>query len=281
MSIAGSNHLGPSLRDADLQRIVRLVRERSGITLHPGKRELVAARLQHRLRATGHTSYSDYLRFAESDVTGHELRALLDAIATNHTNFYREHEHFAYLVDKVLPPLVTRGGPINLWSCACSTGEEPTTLAVTVLDALPPGREIPLRILASDISTKALRAATAGVYPMDRVGAIPRPILSKYFERGLGAQDGLARVGPAIRKVIDYRRLNLLDVDLLGDTFDAIFCRNVMIYFDVEVQQRVVATLERHLAPGGFLFVAHSETLNNVRHRLRWVAPAVYQRVLS
>ena len=281
MPTLGVSHVGPSLGDADLQRIVRLVRERSGITLHPGKRELVAARLHQRLRATGHTTYSDYLRFAESDTSGQELRALLDAIATNHTNFFRENEHFAYLVDTVLPPLLTRGRPITLWSAACSTGEEPTTLAVTVLDALPAGGAIPLRILASDISTKALQAAAAGVYPMHRVGAIPRPLLSRYFERGLGAQEGLARVGPAVRRVIDYRRINLLEVDLLGDSFDAIFCRNVLIYFDLEVQQRVVAMLERHLAPGAFLFVAHSETLNNLRHGLRWVAPAVYQRTLS
>jgi chemotaxis protein methyltransferase CheR len=272
----GGSHAGPSLRDAELQRIVRLVRDRSGITLHAGKRELVAARLHKRLRATGLSSYSDYLRYVETDHTGGELRELLDAIATNHTNFFREHEHFAFMVDKVLPPLLARGDRINLWSAACSTGEEPTTLAVSLLDAI--NRPVPLRILASDMSNKALAVATTGVYSMDKVAMIPRPLLARYFERGLGAQDGLARVGPAVRKVIDYRRLNLLEVDWLGETFDAIFCRNVMIYFDAEVQQRVVAMLERHLAPGAYLFVAHAETLNGLNHGLRWVGPAVYQK---
>jgi chemotaxis protein methyltransferase CheR len=269
---------GPSLRDAELQRIMRLVRDRSGIALHAGKRELVAARLSKRLRATGVTSYKDYLRLVETDRTGGELSELLDAIATNHTNFFREHEHFAFMVDKVLPLLLARGARINLWSAACSSGEEPTTLAVSILDALPPGCPIPLRILASDMSNKALAIATGGVYPMDKVAAVPRRLLGKYFERGLGAQAGLARVGPAVRRVIDYRRINLLDVEWLGEGFDAIFCRNVMIYFDSEVQQRVVAMLERHLAPGGYLFVAHSETLNGLKHGLRWVIPAVYQR---
>jgi len=278
VSVAPGSFVGPTLRDADLQRIVRLVRDRSGITLHAGKRELVAARLQKRLRAIGLDSYRDYLRFVETDHTGGELRELLDAIATNHTNFFREREHFAFMVDKVLPTLLARGAGINLWSAACSTGEEPTTLAVSILDALPPGCPIPLRILASDMSNKALAIAAGGVYPMDKVAAIPRRLLGRYFERGLGAQAGLARVGPAVRRVIEYRRINLLDVEWLGDTFDAIFCRNVMIYFDSEVQQRVVAMLERHLAPGGYLFVAHSETLNGLDHGLRWVIPAVYQR---
>jgi chemotaxis protein methyltransferase CheR len=276
--MAPGSFAGPSLRDAELHRIVRLVRDRSGIALHAGKRELVAARLTKRLRATGVTSYRDYLRLVETDRTGGELGELLDAIATNHTNFFREHEHFAFMVDKVLPLLLARGARINLWSAACSSGEEPTTLAVSILDALPPGCPIPLRILASDMSNKALAIATGGVYPMDKVAAVPRRLLGKYFERGLGAQAGLARVGPAVRRVIDYRRINLLDVEWLGEGFDAIFCRNVMIYFDSEVQQRVVAMLERHLAPGGYLFVAHSETLNGLKHGLRWVIPAVYQR---
>jgi len=174
--------------------------------------------------------------------------------------------------------LLARGARINLWSAACSSGEEPTTLAVSILDALPAGCPIRLRILASDMSNKALAIATGGVYPMDKVAAIPRRLLGKYFERGLGAQAGLARVGPAVRRVIDYRRINLLDVEWLGEGFDAIFCRNVMIYFDSEVQQRVVTMLERHLAPGGYLFVAHSETLNGLKHGLRWILPAVYQR---
>jgi chemotaxis protein methyltransferase CheR len=272
---------GPALRDPELKRIARLVRERSGITLHGGKRELVAARLQRRLRATGFKSYGDYLRFVETDRTGRELRELLDAIATNHTNFFREHEHFAYLVDTVLPPLLEAGRGINLWCAACSTGEEPATAAVSLLEALPPGGEARLRILASDISHKALAVAAAGVYPIEKIAPIPRPLLTKYFERGLGSETGLARVGRAVRRVIEYRHLNLLDVQYLGNTFDAIFCRNVMIYFDTEIQQRVVAMLERHLAPGGYLFVAHSETLNGVSHDLRWVAPAVYRRRLA
>jgi chemotaxis protein methyltransferase CheR len=281
VSVIAGSCAGADLRDAELQRIVRLVGARSGITLHAGKRELVAARLQRRLRATGITSFAEYLRFVETDHTGDELRELLDAIATNHTTFFREHEHFTFVVNTVLPPLLPSGRRITLWSAACSTGEEPTTLALSLLEAVPAGAGTRLRILASDLSRTALATAAAGVYPMEKVAPIPRPLLSKYFERGLGAQTGLARVGPAVRGIVEYRRINLLDAGWLGETFDAIFCRNVMIYFDAQVQQRVVAMLERHLAPGGYLFIAHSETLNGVSHGLRWVAPSVYRRGLA
>ena len=134
------------------------------------------------------------------------------------------------------------------------------------------------RLLASDLSTKVLAIARPGVYKIDRVQGVPPALLHKYFERGLGQQEGLARVVPEVRHHIEYRALNLIAMDPLDRVFDFIFCRNVMIYFDKPVQQRVVSMLERHLAPGGYLFVSHSESLNGIRHGMRWVAPAVYRR---
>jgi chemotaxis protein methyltransferase CheR len=265
---------GPQLRDAELQQIARLVYSQSGITLGGGKKALVAARLQKRLRAGGFPSYRAYLSHLEADTSGHELSALLDAVATNHTSFFREEEHFGFLTHTVVPPLRARGS-IRCWSAACSTGEEPVTLALTLLEAMP-GADV--RVLASDLSRKALADAAAGVYPMTRTSNIPRGLLAKYFERGLGADDGRARVGAALRRTISYRRMNLLEIGTMPEKYDVIFCRNVMIYFDLPVQQRVVENLERQLAPGGYLFIAHSESLNGVRHHLRWVAPAVYQR---
>jgi chemotaxis protein methyltransferase CheR len=264
------------LGDREMQAIAALVYRQCGITLHDGKRELVAARLQRRLRHHGFRSYSEYLRFLEQDSTGGELVALLDAIATNHTSFFREPQHFTTLTDRLLPDLAGRAGARALlgWSAACSTGQEPYTITIALLQR---GFER-FRLLASDISTKALATARGGVYRLDEVASLPQPILRAYFERGLGEQAGLARVAGAVRQHVEFQRLNLLEVTRLARTFDFIFCRNVMIYFDRDVRQRVVSMLERHLAPGGVLFVSHSESLNGISHGLRWMAPAVYQR---
>jgi chemotaxis protein methyltransferase CheR len=265
-----------TLSDRDLRAIIQLVYEKSGITLHEGKRELVTARLQKRLRHLGLSSFQDYLARLHKDPTGEELTLLLDAIATNHTSFFREAQHFTYLRDQVLPGLAGKahGAGLEAWCAASSTGEEPVTIAITLLEA---GIDR-FRLLASDISTKALAAARQATYKLDRVERIPQPLLRKYFQRGLGEQAGLARVASDIRRLIEYRALNLIAMARLDRVFDVIFCRNVMIYFDRAVQQRVVAMLEQHLAPGGYLFISHSESLNGVTHALQWVAPAVYRR---
>jgi chemotaxis protein methyltransferase CheR len=267
-----------ALTDREMDHIVRLVYERSGITLHRGKRALVIARLHKVLRAGGFGSFSDYVQHVERDQTGHELSVLLDAITTNHTSFFREDEHFNYLASRVVPPLAAADRPLRVWCAACSTGQEPVTLAVTLMEALPPAQHHRIRLLASDISTRALRAAAAGVYPAKTTAHVPLPILKGYFERGLGADEGKVRVQARVRRAVEYRRLNLIEIDDLHETFDVVFCRNVMIYFDKAVQQRVVSMLERHLAPGGFLFIAHSESLNGLSHALKWMSPAVYQR---
>jgi chemotaxis protein methyltransferase CheR len=264
------------LSDAALSRIVRIVYERSGIALHTGKRALVVARLQKRLRAGGFSNFREYLAYVEHDTSDAEITALLDAIATNHTSFFREPQHFAFLRSTVVPALAKT--PIRIWSAACSSGEEPVTIGITLLDALESQHHGRIRILASDLSAKALATASAGIYTMERVAAIPLDVLRRHFERGLGAQTGQARVAAHVRRLIEYRQLNFLEMSDLGERFEVIFCRNVMIYFDRDVQQRVVSLLERHLAPGGYLFISHSESLNGISHSLRWVAPAIYQR---
>jgi chemotaxis protein methyltransferase CheR len=203
---------------------------------------------------------------------------LIDAISTNHTSFFREDEHFRFLAAHVVPPLAAGGRPVRVWCAACSTGQEPVSLAVTLMDALPASHHSSIRLLASDISMRALKTASAGVYPMRMAQGVPPAVLKTYFERGLGADEGKVRVRAQVRRTIEYRRLNLIEIDGLGETFDVVFCRNVMIYFDKAVQQRVVSMIERHLAPGGYLFIAHSESLNGLSHELKWIAPAVYQR---
>jgi chemotaxis protein methyltransferase CheR len=265
------------LTDQDLRKVVRLVYDRSGITLHEGKRSLVMARLQKRLRHHGMSSFSSYLTHVERDRSGEELTLLLDAIATNHTYFFREEQHFAYMTSRVVPEwrAHTSGGPLRIWCAASSTGEEPYTISMSLADLTP---AVEFGMLASDLSTKALKAAKAGVYKLSSVESLPADLLRRHFEKGMGEQAGFARVSANVRKRVAFRNLNLLEINDVGERFDVIFCRNVMIYFDKAVQQRVVTMLERHLKPGGYLFISHSESLNGVTHGLRWMAPAVYQR---
>jgi chemotaxis protein methyltransferase CheR len=260
--------------DRDLAAIIRLVYERSGIALHPGKRQLVTARLQKRVRAGGFGSFAAYLRHVQDDASGSAMTALLDAIATNHTHFFREARHFDFLAERLPELAAHRGGTVEGWCAACATGEEPYTILMRLHEA----RHENVRLLASDISTKALATARAGVYRLDKVGDVPLPLLRTYFEKGLGEQAGLARVRAGLRRAVEFRALNLLEITSLGRQFDFIFCRNVMIYFDKAVQQRVVTMLERHLVPGGYLFIAHSESLTGIAHGLRPVMPAVFRK---
>lgn len=271
--------VSPELSDRDLAAIVRLVYERSGITLHAGKRALVSARLQKRLRQGGFDGFRDYVRLLQDDPSGDEVLTLLDAIATNHTFFFREPQHFTYLAETVLPPLCNRPdrGPILGWSAGCSTGEEPYTIAMTLLERFGDEAASRVRLLASDLSRRALAHATAGVYKVERVADVPRHLALKYFDRRTAHAQGVVRVGDAVRRLVEFRRLNLIQPPTLP-RFAFIFCRNVMIYFDRHVQQRVVAELEARLAPGGYLFTSHSESLNSLRHGLTWVAPSVYRR---
>jgi len=262
------------LTDRDMTRIAQLVYERSGITLHDGKRPLVVARLQKRLRALALETFAQYLKYLDGDKGSEELVLLLDAIATNHTYFFREEQHFKLLAEKIVPKHRQTRQPLNIWCAACSTGEEPYTIAMTLGELNPP---MDFRMLASDISTKALRAAQAGVYKMQAVEKLPIEILRKYFEKGMGDTAGFARVRKELRDNITFKHINLLEVPAFDTKFDVIFCRNVMIYFDRAVQQRVVNALERHLRPGGYLFISHSESLNGVTHGMRWIAPAAYQ----
>jgi chemotaxis protein methyltransferase CheR len=268
-----------ALSDRDLRTLARLIYDRAGITLHDGKKALVTARLQKRVRTGGFGSFAEYVKFIESDRSGDEVVLLLDAIATNHTSFFREPQHFEFLTQTILPSLKTPGRRgLNVWSAACSSGEEPYTIGMALADVVPPEELAHVRILASDLSTKVLRAAREGVYKMDRVEGLPRELLRRHFEKGMGAQDGLCRVSARIRQLVEFDRLNLLEIADLGRRFDVIFCRNVMIYFDRAVQQKVVSMLERHLAPNGWLLISHSESLNGIQHGLQWSAPAVYRR---
>jgi chemotaxis protein methyltransferase CheR len=272
--------LSPECTDRDLAAIVRMVYESSGITLHAGKRALVSARLQKRLRQTGVSSFHDYVKLLQRDVSGEELTEMLDAITTNHTSFFREPQHFEFLAQTVLEPLRDRSRikPILGWSAACSTGEEAYTLAITACQAVGEDAGRRVRLLASDISSRAIERAAAGAFRAERTAEMPRHLVLKYFQRSPLPQPGVLQVTPAVRQMIEFRRLNLLQAPPPGPPFDFIFCRNVLIYFDRVAQQRVIESLEARLARGGYLFISHSESLNGLQHGLTWVAPAIYRR---
>jgi len=268
------------LSEHDLQAIAQFVYARSGIALNDGKRALVTARLQKHVRAGGFRSFGEYLHFVAQDESGDELVQLLDAIATNHTSFFREPQHFDFLANVALPDVMAQGQGtrLHMWSAGCATGEEPYSLAMTLIDTLVPGCLPAVRIFASDLSATALTRARGGIYPLERLALLPHDVVRRHFEKGLGAQTGLARVNGRAQQLVSFARLNLVDVDDLGQRFAFIFCRNVMIYFDQAMRQRVAAVLERHLVPGGYLFLSHAETLHGIDHSLHQVAPAVYQR---
>lgn len=271
-SIAIADPIRP-LANVEFERIRELARRTFGLDLRPGKQELVSARLQHLVRTGGFRSYHEYYRHVLSDSSGEALMALIDALTTNHTAFLREPDHFEFLRKSVLPALA-RQLSIQIWSAACSTGEEVWTLLLLLRDTLPASRFL---VIGSDISRKALGFAARGVYPAERVSALPRAWQEFGFAREAGKM-GSYSVKAALRACAQFRRLNLIQPISWPAPFPVIFCRNVMIYFDQPTQRKVIANLTASLEPGGYLFVGHSESFSGIEHGLDYVRPAVYRK---
>ena len=272
---------GLQLSEAQYTKLAQLVYRLAGIHLGAGKKELLRARLASRLRTVGCSDVKEYIRRLEDDSGGQELISFLDCITTNKTDFFREAMHFDFLVQDVLPQmdkLCQGNAPFRLWSAACSTGEEPYTLAMVLRENPQFWERRGLSFLASDLSTKVLEKARQGVYALDRVASMPRQLLTRYFQRGANRWNGYVRVRPDLRSMVRYERINLMDPFKLGEPFQVIFCRNVMIYFDKPTQERLVDKFYSCLVKGGYLFVGHSESLTGIRHRLGYVRPAVYRR---
>lgn len=260
------------------ERFKTLIYDKSGITLGPQKEALVSARVGKRMRALGIQDVKAYLDFVIDDQSGAELVHLLDAISTNVTSFYREPVHYDVLA-KLLAQWRSEGQTkFRLWCAASSTGEEPYCLAMTGLEALGPDADY--RILATDISTRVLHTAREGAYPHAKMHPVPRPLLQKYFELDRSAgQHYVAR--DALRRVLSFCRLNLSQPPFpMKGPLDAVFCRNVMIYFDNRVRGALIRDVERLLRPGGYLMIGHSESLAGITTRLENVQPAVYRKPL-
>ena len=261
------------LAPIEFEQIRQLARSAFGLDLKPGKEEMVAARLRRILRDGGFHSYREYHRHVIADSTGRSLAAMIDALATNHTAFLREPSHFDFFREQVIP-LYAQRDPVEVWCAACSTGEEVWTLAFLLNDALPARR---IQLVATDISNKALRIAQRGVYLVDRCAGLTPAWLKRYFTAEGNPPEAYC-VSAAIRRQVTFQRANLLTPAAGGRRFPAIFCRNVMIYFDQETQGRVVAQLTEHLEPGGYLFVGHAESLTRISHGLEYVRPAIYRK---
>ncbi len=257
------------------QQFRELIYGLSGISLSEGKVGLVRSRVGKRMRTLNIAGYDEYFQHIVEDPTGEEIIHLLDVISTNVTSFFREESHF-----QLLAQVLRRWGPeqcsrLRLWSTACSTGEEPYTMAMTVLEATA-GRPVDLKILATDLSTRVLDRARSGLYGADRAAGIPRPLRDKYFIRE-PKHPSIYRVGPELRRTVTFARLNLAQVPFpMSGPFDVIFCRNVMIYFDADVRRRLLAQIQRLLRPGGYLFVGHSESLSGLTPGLKSVQASVY-----
>ncbi|WP_434031265.1 CheR family methyltransferase [[Pseudomonas] boreopolis] len=263
--------------DRDFRRVCDLIHQRAGIALAPAKRDMVYGRLSRRLRALGLRSFRDYLDRLEASGEGdEEWQSFTNALTTNLTSFFREPHHF----DKLHEELRRRAGqaPLKLWSCAASTGEEPYSIAITACEAfgtLAP----PVRILATDVDTQVLETASRGIYPLERIASLDIAVKRKYFQRGTGPNEGKCRVVPALRQLVEFRQLNLLAPRYdAGGPFAALFCRNVMIYFDKPTQRAILSRLVTHLGDDGLLYTGHSENYLHASDLIQPCGRTLYRR---
>jgi chemotaxis protein methyltransferase CheR len=274
---------GLNLKPAEFARVRELAYRHGGIELRDGKQQLVAARIARHLRQRGIPNVAELLRSLETDLSGEAIRDLLDALTTNHTSFLREPEHFEFLRTRLLPWLLAaRRDPIRVWCAASSTGEEAYSILFTILDAFSQGLAGPsVEVVATDISTRVLRAAESALYTADRVRGVPQAWMRNYFVRERAAGGDRYRVKPEFARLVRFSRFNLMEPVPHGWKFPVILCRNVMIYFDRPTQTGVVRRLAGCLEPGGYLFVGHAESLTGIDHPLDYVQPAIYRRPLD
>lgn len=284
MTAAAPRHTDPAhatLTDDDFAVIADMAMRDFGLYLTLAKRELVYSRLLKRLNHTGIGQFHDYCQFVQTPDGAGERQAMLSALTTNVTHFFREDHHFVLLRDKVLPPLIEaarKGAKVRIWSAACSAGQEAYCLAFTVLDLCPDAARLNIRILATDVDPQILQRAEAGVYPAEELKAIPEPA-----QRHIDKQDSTSfTIGPKARELITFGNLNLIETWPVKGPFDVIFCRNVAIYFDKPTQSRLWTRFADLLTPGGYLCIGHSERVAGPAEPiLRPAGVTAYQRLAA
>jgi len=276
---------GLSLSEKEFKAFRELIYDVAGISLSPVKRALVCARLSKRLRELGIGSFAEYYAYLISQGPGSdEYQAMINCITTNKTDFFREPHHFDFLREHVFPNLkerVRHGCPprLRIWSAGCSTGEEPYTIAIALREHFGPLTGWDVRILASDIDTDVLGKAEAGLYALDRIEGIPEALKRRYFLRGSGEWNGYCRVRPELQQLITFRQVNLIETPWpMRAQFDLIFCRNVLIYFNRETQQKIVTGMAELLGEEGYLFLGHSENADWAPSHLFPLGNTIYRR---
>ena len=258
------------------KKVSEIVYRVSGINLKGGKEALVRARLMKRLRVMGMESFEEYLKFIDSNSGGKELGCMIDEMTTNKTFFFREIEHFNYLCEKILPEL--KDNKLRFWSAACSSGEEPFSLAILLMENIPRIKSMDVRILATDISTKMLNKARKAVYEEETLRNVPKLFLQKYFVKVRNESFLAYQLKDDVSSIIQFSWLNLMEAWPMKGPFNVIFCRNVMIYFDRPTQQKLINRFWALIEPGGYLFVGHSESLSGISHKFKYVRPATYRK---
>ena len=259
-----------------------VVYRRSRIRLGPDRQAFVAGRLANRLRQLGCTSFDDYCRLLDAS-HDEEAERLIDLISTNHTHFFRERAHFDFLTQHALPALhkqlATSRNPVRCWSAASSSGEEVYTVGIVMAEFEREHGAFPWEIHGSDISTRMLEKAQSAIYELSRL-ELPSPtLLHRYFQKGHGRFEGHARVKDSVRSRVNLKRVNLFQTNYpIPPDQHLIFCRNVLIYFDTPSQSEVIRRLSNQLAPGGYLFIGHSESLMNIPHRLRSLGQGIFMK---
>ena len=272
------------LKDREFNRFSAFIYEEVGIKMPPAKKTMLEARLQKRLKALGigtFEAYADYVFSSEGQ--REELVHLIDVVTTNKTDFFREPAHFEYLVKTAVPSLIDAHeagfrSPLKVRSAGCSTGEEPYTLAMVLSEFGEAHPGFHSSILATDISTEVLSKSRNAIYAEDRVDPIPLHLKKKYLLKSRDRNKGLVRIVPRLRSMVQFRRLNFMEEFAMPEQMDIIFCRNVIIYFDKQTQERLLNRFWRQLVRGGFLFLGHSETLNGLDVPLAPVASTVYRK---
>ena len=273
-SITPAADAGRQLSDGEFLQFQGLLKRLAGIHLSPAKKALICGRLGKRLKHHGLANYGEYFRLLTGGQEAGELQIAIDLLTTNETYFFREPKHFDFLRERILP-LRTPGSPFRVWSAACSSGEEPYSLAMLLAERLGGA---PWEIVASDLSTRVLEKARGGLYPLERARNIPEAYLKSYCLKGTGQYAGNLLIERSLRERVRFLQVNLNEpLPRLGE-FDLIFLRNVMIYFEPETKRRVVERLIPALKPGGHLLIGHSETLNGVTEGLHSVSPSIYRK---
>lgn len=262
------------LTDQDFSYFQQMIHNVAGISMPASKKTLVVSRLSKRLREYQVNSFSEYLKLLRSNEYPHELQTVIDLLTTNETYFFREPKHWHFLREH-LSKLDHQSKPFRIWSAACSSGQEPYSIAMMLEDLLGPR---PWEVMASDLSTRMLAKATQGLYPISEAESIPKHYLKNFCLKGVGSQSGSFLIARSLREKIRFFQCNLnTAVPNIGE-FDVIFLRNVMIYFDADTKRQVVKRLFNVLKPGGYFLIGHSEGLNGINDDLRMIAPAIFHK---